>query len=57
MHGRCYVKMQENVKARVRDKAVDMETEKVNHSTSIASLLCVPEQKWTLCNLKIIKYV
>lgn len=49
--------MQENVKARVRDKAVDMETEKVNHSTSIASLLCVPEQKWTLCNLKIIKYV
>lgn len=49
--------MQENVKARVRDKVVDMETEKVNHSTSIASLLCVPEKKWTLCNLKIIKYV
>lgn len=44
MHGRCYIKMQESVKARVRDKAVDMGTEKVNQSTSIASLLCVPEQ-------------
>ena len=44
MHGRCYIKMQESVKARVRDKAVDTETEKVNQSTSIASLSCVPEQ-------------
>ena len=37
--------MQESVKARVRDKAVDMETEKVNQSTSIASL-CT----WTVMN-------
>ena len=33
MHGRCYIKMQENVKARVRDKAVDMETEKESQSS------------------------